>query len=272
MAKLKELIKTGTLSVPGVFNAATALLAEKAGFKAIYISGAGLSNSNGLPDTGLLSREEVLELSSYITRSVDIPAIVDVDTGFGGPEEAAKTVEAFESIGAGGVQMEDQEFPKRCGHLEGKRVVSAEEFALKIKAACSARKDKDFFIIARTDARAVEGMDAAIKRANIYIEAGADCIFPEALESKEEFALFSRSVQAPLLANMTEFGKSPYLSSTEFRDLGYSIVIFPMTAFRIAMKAMDEALEEIRKEGTQKGMLDRMQTREELYKLLRYSI
>jgi methylisocitrate lyase len=268
---LKELVKEGTIAVPGVFNAASALLAEKAGFEAVYVSGAGLANSRGLPDTGLLPRDEVVRFVSYITGAVSLPAIVDADTGFGGPSDAADTVRALEAAGAGAVQIEDQEFPKRCGHLPGKSVIPAKEFALKIKAAAGARKDRDFLIIARTDARAVEGIKVAIERANIYLEAGADCVFPEALESKEEFLTFAKNVQAPLMANMTEFGKSPYLTVTEMRDLGYSIVIFPMTAFRAAMKAMEAAFDELYAEGTQKGMLDKLQTREDLYRLLKYS-
>lgn len=269
---LRELMKRGTVSAPGVFNAASALLAEKAGFDALYVSGAGLANSCGLPDTGLLPRDEVVRFVSYITNAVSLPAIVDADTGFGGPNDAADTVRALEEAGAGAVQIEDQEFPKRCGHLPGKSVIPASEFALKIKAAAGARKDKDFLIIARTDARSVEGFKGAIERASIYLEAGADCVFPEALESKEEFMAFAKTVQAPLMANMTEFGKSPYLTVNEFRDLGYSIVLFPMTAFRAAMKAMEAAYSELYSDGTQKGMLGRLQTREELYRLIKYSV
>ncbi|MBI5587956.1 MAG: methylisocitrate lyase [Deltaproteobacteria bacterium] len=269
---MRSLIKKGTLPVPGAFNAATALLIEEAGFGAVYVSGAGLSNSCGLSDTGLLSRDEVVRSASYIIRAVGIPAIVDVDTGFGGPEESARTVTLFEAAGAEAVQIEDQEFPKRCGHLRGKSVIPAGEFVEKIKAASGARRDPDFLIIARTDARAVEGMDRAIERANRYAGAGADIIFPEALETKEEFREFAKGVNAPLLANMTEFGKGPYLSVEEFAELGYSMVIFPMTAFRAAMKAMEGALAELKREGTQKGMLDRLETREELYRLIKYSV
>ncbi|MDP2689867.1 MAG: methylisocitrate lyase [Deltaproteobacteria bacterium] len=269
---LKELLERKEIIVaPGAFNAASAMLIEKAGFPAFYISGAGLSNSNGLPDAGILTLEEVVRLTSYITGAVSIPAIIDADTGFGGPAEVRAAVKALEAAGASGVQLEDQEWPKRCGHLPGKKVIPAPEFAEKIRAAVEARSKPGFRIIARTDARAVEGLGAAVARARLYAEAGADVIFPEALESKEEFAEFSREVKAPLMANMTEFGKTPYLGVDEFREMGYAIVIFPMTCFRAAMKAMEEALSELKERGTQKGMLERMQTREELYRMLRYS-
>lgn len=272
MGRLKELIKKGTIAVPGAFNAASALLVEKAGFEAVYVSGGGLSGSWGLSDTGLLSRDEVVKFTSLITGAVGIPAIVDVDTGFGGVDGTAETVRLFEAAGAGAVQIEDQEFPKRCGHISGKSVVPAEEFALKIKAAAGAKKDSDFLVIARTDARAVEGLGKAIERANRYIEAGADMIFPEALETEGEFREFAKEVRAPLFANMTEFGKSPYISVDEFAELGYSVVIFPMTAFRAAMKAMEGVLEELKREGTQKRLLDKLETREEFYRLIKYSV
>ncbi len=259
-----------TLPVPGAFNAASALMIERAGFEALYVSGAGLSNSSGLPDAGLLTLEDTVRLASGIIKAVDIPAIVDIDTGFGGPPEVKEAVRRFEEAGAEAVQIEDQEFPKKCGHLPGKRVVPPGEFARKIKAADSARQDKDFLIIARTDSRAVAGLGDAIDRANLYLEAGADMIFPEALETKEEFREFSKRVKAPLMANMTEFGKTPYITMDEFSEMGYSIVIFPMTCFRIAMKAIEEALKELKASGTQRNLVDRMQTREELYRLLKY--
>lgn len=272
MKSLSGLIGKKAMAVPGAFNAATALLVEKAGFEAVYISGAGLSNTNGLPDAGVLSREEVLGLSSTIIKSVKIPAIVDIDTGFGGPEDVRETVRLFEAAGAAAVQIEDQEFPKRCGHLPGKAVIPAEEFIDKIKAAKAGRTSPGFFIIARTDARATGGLDEAIKRGRQYSNAGADMIFPEALETKEEFREFSKQVKAPLVANMTEFGKTPFITLDEFTELGYSLVLFPMTAFRAAMKAVEDALAELKHTGTQKGLLDRMMTREEIYRLIRYDI
>lgn len=270
---LKKLIEEKkTIAVPGAFNALSAMLIEKAGFEAVYISGAGLSNSNGLPDTGELKREEVARLSSYIIKSVKAPTVLDADTGFGGPDEVKKTVELFEAIGAGAIQLEDQTFPKRCGHLPGKEVIPAAEFEEKIKAAASARKSSDFLIIARTDARAVSGLDDAIDRGKRYLDAGADMIFPEALKSAEEFSAFAFKVEGPLVANMTEFGKTPYLSLYDFRDMGYSMVLFPMTAFRVAMKAAEDALAELKAKGTQKRFLERMLTREEVYNLLGYSV
>lgn len=271
-AGLDALIKKGVLTVPGVYSAAVAMLAQDAGFKALYISGAGLSNSNGLPDAGVLTRDEVKNLSSYIIRAVKIPAIIDADTGFGGPGEAAKTVSEFESIGACAIQLEDQEFPKRCGHLPGKRVIAAKDFAEKIRSAAAARRR--LLIIARTDARAVTGLHDAIERARLYIKAGADMIFPEALESKSEFLTFAQAVkgQAPLMANMTEFGKSPYLTVREFDDMGYSLVIFPMTCFRASMRACADTLAALKEKGTQKGLLKNMMTRQEINRLLKYKV
>ena len=197
---------------------------------------------------------------------------MDVDTGFGGPAEVRKTVAAFESIGAQAIQIEDQVFPKRCGHIPGKEVIPAAQFAKKLRAAAAARKDKGFLIIARTDARAVEGIEGAIERAKIYLDAGADVIFPEALTAKKEFSFFSSEVRAPLMANMTEFGATPGITLDEFRQMKYSIVIFPMTCFRIAMKSIEAALGELKAKGTQKGLLKKMQPREELYRLLGYKV
>ena len=268
---LKGLIrKGGALVVPGAFDAASALLVEKAGFKAFYVSGAGVSNSSGLPDAGLLPRDEVARIASYMIKAVDIPAIVDCDTGFGGPEETGGTVALFEDLGAKAVQIEDQRYPKRCGHLPGKEVVPMVEFAEKIEAAARARKSNEFIIIARTDAYAVEGIESAIARGRLYAEAGADVIFPEALTTRDEFEYYASEVRAPLMANITEFGRTPYFTVDEFKEMGYSMVVFPMTAFRAAMKAVESALFEIRDKGTQAGILDKLQTRAELYELLKY--
>ena len=270
-AILRKLLKKGTIVIPGAFNAVSAMLIEQCGFKAVYMSGAGISNSAGLPDIGLLSRDEFVQQASYIASAINIPVIADADTGFGWPSEVKKTVRAFEKAGVAGIQIEDQKpAAKRCGHLAGKEVISAKLMAEKIRAACEARKDKNFLIIARTDARGVNGFNDAVERAKMYVEAGADIIFPEALESKEEFRGFAKRVDAPLMANMTEFGKTPYITAKEFEAMGYSIVIFPMTAFRIAMKAMEDALIELKSKGTQKGLLKKMQTREALYKLIKY--
>ncbi len=271
-AIFRQLLKKGVVVMPGAFNAATALLIEKVGFDAVYISGAGLSNGMaGVPDIGLLTMTEVVQQAGYIASAVNIPAIADADTGFGDLPSVARTVKAFEKVGVAGIHIEDQEFPKRCGHLPGKRVIPVKEMEEKVRVACKARENPDFLIIVRTDSRAIDGLEGAIKRANRYIKAGADVIFPEALESKREFEIFAKEVKGiPLMANMTDFGKSPYISANRFEEMGYSIVIFPLTAFRVAMKSMEEALTELKKTGTQKGFIDRMQTREELYKLLRY--
>jgi methylisocitrate lyase len=270
-AQLRQLIAKGAVMMPGVPNAAIARQVERAGFDAVYISGAGMANSTaGLPDIGLLTMTEVVRLAGYVANAVKIPAIVDADTGFGGAENAARTIRELESAGLAGCHIEDQEFPKRCGHLAGKSIVDLEEMVGRIKAATAARQDKDFLIIARTDSRAVEDFKGAVKRAQKYLEAGADAIFPEALQSADEFRDFAREVKAPLLANMTEFGKSPLLSFKELSELGYRMVIFPQSAFRVSMKASAEFLRDLKKRGTQADWIDKMQTRQELYDLLDY--
>jgi methylisocitrate lyase len=270
-ARLRELISKGVAMLPGVPNAAMARQVERAGFDAVYLSGAGMANSTaGVPDIGLLSMTEVVRLAGYVADAVAIPAIADADTGFGGAENVARTIRELERAGLAGCHIEDQEFPKRCGHLAGKSVVDAEEMVGRIEAAVAARRDSNFMIIARTDARAVEEFDSTIQRAKRYVEAGADGIFPEALQSADEFKAFVREVKAPLLANMTEFGKSPLLSFQELSDFGYKMVIFPQSAFRVSMKASEEFLRDLKKRGTQSGWIDKMQTREELYELLDY--
>jgi methylisocitrate lyase len=249
---------------------------ERAGFPALYVSGAGLSAARGLPDIGLLSLTEVISDAATIAKAVKIPAIVDADTGFGPPLAVRRAVKEFEQAGLAGMQIEDQELPKKCGHLPGKRLVPTNDMMNKISAARDAREDAEFFIIARTDARGVEGLEAAVRRARAYIAAGADAIFPEALESADEFRAFARQLaqeggKVPLVANMTEFGKTPYLSVGEFDALGYRLVLFPVTALRMAAKAIDQMLSELRDRGSQRTLLARMQTREQLYELLRYA-
>ncbi|MGH7233650.1 MAG: methylisocitrate lyase [Nitrospiraceae bacterium] len=273
---LRELITKQTVVLPGAFNALTAMQIERAGFQAVYISGAGLSAARGLPDIGLLSLTEVTADSASIANAVAIPALGDADTGFGPPLAVMRTVQEFERAGLAGIQLEDQELPKKCGHLPGKRLVAASEMIGKIRAAVAARQDPDFVIVARSDARAVEGLDAAVQRALAYVEAGADAVFPEALESPEEFRAFARGlaqrrVEVPLMANMTEFGRTPYLSVSEFEDLGYRLVLFPVTALRMASKAIENTLLELKSFGTQRSLLRSMQTRQELYDLLRYA-
>ena len=269
--RLRELIANGAIMLPGVPNAAMARQVERLGFDAVYVSGAGMANATaGVPDIGLLTLTEVARLAGYIARAVKIPAIVDADTGFGGSENVARTIRELEAAGLSGCHIEDQEFPKRCGHLSGKSIVDVEEMTGKIKAAVAARRDPDFMLIARTDARAVEDFDRTVDRAKRYIQAGADAIFPEALQSAEEFRDFAKEIDVPLLANMTEFGKSPLLSFTELAGFGYRMVIFPQTAFRVSMKASEGLLRALKEGGTQKEWLDQMQTRQELYKLLDY--
>jgi methylisocitrate lyase len=270
-ARLRELISKGAVIMPGVPNASMARQVEQAGFEAVYVSGAGMANSTaGVPDIGLLSMEEVVRLAGYIAHAVRIPAIVDADTGFGEGEAVAQTIRQLEKAGLAGCHIEDQEFPKRCGHLAGKTVVNVGTMTERIKAAVGARRDPDFMIIARTDARAVEGFDRAVERAGQYLAAGADAIFPEALQSADEFRDFAKEIDVPLLANMTEFGKSPLLSFKELSDFGYRMVIFPQSAFRVAMKASEGFFRALKKAGTQSDWIDEMQTRQELYELLDY--
>src|SRR5438477_6106328 len=270
-ARLRELISKEAVMMPGVPNAAMARQVEQVGFNAVYISGAGMANGTaGVPDIGLLTLTEMTQLASYIANAVKIPAIVDADTGFGGAENVARTIQELEKAGLAGCHIEDQEFPKRCGHLAGKSIVDVEEMVGRIKAAVAARRDPNFMIIARTDARAVVGFDRAVERAGEYLAAGADAIFPEALQSADEFRDFAKEIDRPLLANMTEFGKSPMLTFKELCDFGYRMVIFPQSAFRVSMKASEKFLAALKKAGTQSDWLDKMQTRQELYDLLDY--
>jgi methylisocitrate lyase len=273
--RLRELIAKQTVVLPGAFNALSAMQIERAGFEAIYVSGAALAAARGLPDIGLLSMTEVVSDATTIANAVAIPALADADTGFGPPLAVMRTVRELERAGLSGIQLEDQVMPKKCGHLPGKRLVSRSEMVGKIKAAVEARLDTDFLIVARTDARAVEGVAAAVERAQAYVDAGADAIFPEALESAEEFQMFARQLaktgtKVPLVANMTEFGKTPYLRVSEFEDLGYRLVLFPVTALRIAAKAIETMLTELKSAGSQHALLEQMQTRQQLYDLLRY--
>ncbi len=270
--RLRDLIAQGAVMMPGVPNASMARQVEQAGFDAVYVSGAGMANSTaGVPDIGLLWRDEVIRLASYVAHAVRIPAIVDADTGFGEGEAVARTIRELEKAGLAGCHIEDQEFPKRCGHLAGKTIVDARMMVARIKAAVAARGDKDFLIIARTDARAVEGFDSAVSRAGEYLAAGADAIFPEALQSAEEFRDFAKEIDFPLMANMTEFGKSPLLTFGQLADFGYRMIIFPQSAFRISMKTTAKFFAALKKAGTQNDWLDQMQTRQELYDLLDYN-
>jgi methylisocitrate lyase len=269
--RLRELIAKDCVAMAGAPNASIARQIERAGFDAVYISGAGLANCTaGLPDIGLLTLSEVVLLAGFIAKAVKIPAIVDADTGFGGAENAARTICELEAAGLAGCHLEDQEFPKRCGHLAGKSLIASADMEEKIRAAVSAKRDPNFLVIARTDARAIEDFPGAVKRAGAYVAAGADAIFPEALQTTEEFREFAGAIDVPLLANMTEFGKSPLLPFEELRDLGYRMVIFPQSAFRVSMKATAEFLRDLKKRSSQVDWLEKMQTRAELYELLDY--
>lgn len=272
-ATLRQRIAEGVVMLPGAMNALSARLIEREGFNAMYLSGAVLANSvGGVPDIGLMSLTEAVDHARHVASATTLPILADADTGYGGPENAARTVRELEAIGVSGIHLEDQEFPKRCGHLEGKRLVPESEFCEKLEAAAAAKTSTDFLLIARTDARGVSGYDDAVRRAHLYLKAGADGVFPEALQSREEFARFARDVDSILLANMTEFGKTPFLTAEEFGELGYRLVIYPVTLQRVAMKAMESALRAIKIERTQKSLLDRMQTRQELYDLLDYDM
>lgn len=270
--KLREAASAGTLQVPGAFNALAARLIERSGFSATYLSGAAFSAGVfALPDIGLFTLTELVSHTRCITAAVDIPLIVDADTGFGEALNLERTVRELENAGAGAIQLEDQIMPKRCGHLSGKTLVSCEEMCAKIRAAASVRQDRDLVILARTDARGVHDMDDAVSRARAYVEAGADWIFPEALQSLDEFASFSESVDAPLVANMTEFGKSPLLHFHDLSEMKYAAVLYPVTLLRLAMKQAQHGLEVIKATGSQESLLDAMQSRQELYDLLDYS-
>lgn len=271
--QLRRQLQAETLPVPGVFNAFTARLVEEAGFPAVYVSGAGLSASRGFPDIGLLTMTEVVTETRHISQMVEIPVIVDADTGFGDVQQVYRAVGELEAAGAAGIQLEDQIVAKRCGHLPGKTLIDCHTMCQKITSAVKAKYDPNLLIIARTDARALEGLDGAIARAKAYRDAGADAIFPEALESAQEFETFAEAVRNPgiiFLANMTEWGKTPFLTIKEFSQLGYQLVIFPMTLFRLMAKTLEEVLPEVKKQGTQEAFLDRMQTRSQLYEVLRY--
>jgi methylisocitrate lyase len=264
------LTKGPGIIAPGVFSPIAAQLAEKAGSSCLYFSGGGFANLQGLPDLGVTTLSEVGGAARSITSLVDLPLIVDADTGFGEAVNVMRTVKEMEASGAAAIHIEDQVMPKRCGHLSGKELVSTEEMTKKIVAAKEA-STTEMLLIARTDARAVEGFDAAVDRAHTYLRAGADMIFPEALETEEEFAEFAKKVSdAPLLANMTEFGKTPYLPAARFHSLGYKVVIFPMTAFRVMLKSVLQTYTELLGRGTQSSMLGKMMTREEIYELIDY--
>lgn len=256
------------LQIPGAHDAMAALVAKQAGFSALYLSGAAYTASLGLPDLGVITSAEVAQRAREIVRATDLPLLVDIDTGFGGVLNVARTAREMWEAGVAAVQLEDQQLPKKCGHLNGKKLVSKEEMVQKIRTIKKAAPS--LVIVARTDARAVVGLESAIERAKAYVEAGADAIFPEALQSKAEFHLFAQLIPIPLLANMTEFGKTPYYTAEEFADMGYQMVIYPVTSLRVAAKAYERIFQLIKEQGTQKDGLDDMQTRSELYSTISY--
>ena len=259
------------LQVIGTINAYSALLAKRAGFKAIYLSGAGVANASfGLPDLGITSLNDVCEDVRRISAATDLPLLVDADTGWGSAFNIARTSREIANAGAGGMHLEDQVQAKRCGHRPGKALVQTNEMVDRLKAAVDGRNDDSFVIMARTDAHAVEGQNAAIERAVKYVEAGADMIFAEALSTLDEFKQFTQAVKVPVLANITEFGKTPLFTVQELGSAGVGLVLYPLSAFRAMSKAAEAVYGAIRKEGTQKSVLDRMQTRAELYDVLGY--
>ena len=267
----REKLKSGKLlRVPGAFNPLCAQLIERKGFDGVYISGAVLSADLCLPDIGLATLSEFADRGQQIARVTELPAIIDVDTGFGEPMAAARTIRTMEEAGIAACHIEDQVMPKRCGHLDGKEVVSADIMVQRVKAAADAKRDPNFVLIARSDARAVEGLDKAIDRMKAYVDAGADMIFPEAMKDESEFEAVRAAINVPLLANMTEFGKSRLLNVSELESLGFNLVIYPVTTLRLAMGAVDRGLDKILEDGDQNALLDEMQHRRDLYDLLRY--
>lgn len=260
--------KGNIIKIPGVYDALSALLAKKVGFQALYLSGGAFSASLGLPDLGVITLSEITNRTREIARAAGLPVLVDIDAGYGGIINVHRTVREMVEAGAAAIQIEDQDSPKKCGHLNGKKIISWQEMVQKITAARKA--SGDIVIVARTDAKDHEGLKGAIERAKAYVDAGADIVFPEALQSEKEFRSFAEATDFPLLANMTEFGKTPYYTAQQFQEWGYRFVIYPVTSLRIAAKAIERAYSLIQATGTQKDMLGDMQTRQELYDLISY--
>ncbi len=260
----------GVVVAPGAFNALVARAVREAGFDACYISGGATANAAGYPDIGLLTLTEMVRTIREIVDASQLPVIADADTGFGEVECAVRASVEYERSGAAALHVEDQVFPKRCGHLDGKEIVPARDMADKIAAMAGARQSKDFVLIARTDARAIEGMEGTVARANLYREAGADAIFPEGLATATEFSQFTKASPGYSLANMTEFGKTEHITAAAFGEMGYSIVIYPLSVMRMAMKTVEDGLAHLRSHGSMEAMLPRMQHRKDLYRLLGY--
>lgn len=256
------------IKVPGTHDGMAAMIAKEIGFKALYLSGAAYTASKGLPDLGITYSNEIANCAKELVRATNLPVLVDIDTGFGGVLNTIRTAKEMVEARVAAVQIEDQELPKKCGHLNGKKLISTEQMVQKIKAIKEV--EPTLVVVARTDAYSVEGIETAISRANAYVNAGADVIFSEALTKSDEFEQFKKEVQAPLLANMTEFGKTPYYTAEEFEKYGYSIVIYPVTSLRVAAKAYERAFQELNEKGTQKAILEDMQTRKDLYNTIGY--
>ncbi len=270
-AKLAADLQSGRLlSFPGAYNALVAMLIEQKGFEGVYVSGAVMANSMGLPDIGFTTLTEVTMFASQIARNTALPTIMDIDTGFGEPMNVARTIHELEHAGLAGCHIEDQVNPKRCGHLDNKSLVPVTEMLKKVKAAAEAKSDPNFLLIARTDARESEGIDGAIKRAKAYVDAGANMIFPEAMYDESDFEKFRKAINVPLMANMTEFGKSKLLSKSTLENLGINMVIYPVSTQRLAMQAVENGLDAILKFGSQEHILENMQTRKRLYEILKY--
>jgi len=270
-ARFREALASGRLlRVPGAFNPLSARLIERKGFDGVYISGAVLSADLGLPDIGLTTLTEVANRGAQIARTTELPTLIDADTGFGEPMNAARTVQEMENAGISGLHIEDQVNPKRCGHLDGKEVVGLDVAVRRIKAAAEGRRDPNFLIMARTDVRAVEGLEAAKDRARALVDAGADAIFPEAMRTLEEFEAVRSAVDVPVLANMTEFGKSELFTTAQLESVGINLVIWPVSLLRMAMGAAERALDTLLDEGSLTSRLDEMQHRADLYDLISY--
>jgi len=269
--QLRAIVESTSIQVPGAPSVLVARMIEDAGFEAVYLSGATLSASVlAMPDIGLFTLTELAQQVDYMTARIAVPVIVDADTGFGDTLNVERAIADLERAGAAAIQLEDQVLPKRCGHLSGKQLVTTDDMCAKLKAAAAARADEGTVIIGRTDARGVDGFDAAVARAQQYLDAGADRVFPEALATPDEFRAFAKAVDAPLVANMTEFGKSPLLGFDELAEMGYRAVLYPVTLLRVAMKAVETALAILAADGSQRELLDLMQTRQELYDLIDY--
>ena len=262
-----NLKKNKILKFPGAYNPLTSKLITKIGFEGIYISGAVMANDLGVPDIGITTLKEVSYRANQISKVTDLPSIVDADTGFG---DCKKTIETFEQLGLSGCHIEDQIDQKRCGHLDNKEIIPIDDMVKKIKTAVNSKKDKNFIVIARTDANIVEGIEKTIDRIKAYEDSGADIIFPEAMKNEKEFEKIRRNTKVNLIANMTEFGKSKLLSANELENLGYNIVIYPVTTQRLALKNVEDGLRVIMKDGHQRNIIDKMQTRKRLYELVDY--